>query len=221
MRFSIPCVLLCGGRSTRMGQLKQDLLIGNANVPKKQETLANFQARHLQQWFLSLYFSAKFEIPNTFGIATILDLSLNADNAGKDFNQKIHLADARDWHKIPKSKFAPIFGLQSILEFLQCDVFVISIDTPFLDCDSIAMLWRAYTKNPKPTFAKNTKIHPLLGIYTLESLAKIKAQIAKGDYKLMRLLENINAQFVEIDEDKTLNLNTLEDYQKACKQMES
>lgn len=37
----------------------------------------------------------------------------------------------------------------------------------------------------------------------------------------MRLLENINAQFVEIDEDKTLNLNTLEDYQKACKQMES
>lgn len=193
-----------------MGRLKQDLPIGNANAPKKQETLANFQARHLQQWFLSLYFSAKFEIPNSFGIATILDS-----------NQKTPLADAKDWHKIPKNQFAPIFGLQSVLEFLQCDVFVVSIDTPFLDCDSIALLWQAYTKNPKPTFAKNTKTHPLLGIYTLESLAKIKAQIAKGDYKLMRLLECIDAQFVEIDEDKTRNLNTPEDYQKACKQMES
>lgn len=210
MRFSIPCVLLCGGKSTRMGRLKQDLLINNANAPKKQETLANFQARHLQQWFLSLYFSAKFKIPNAFGIATILDS-----------NQKTHLADAKDWRKIPKSQFAPIFGLQSILEFLQCDVFVVSIDAPFLDYDSIALLWQAYTKNPKPTFAKNTKTHPLLGIYTLESLAKIKAQIVKGDYKLMRLLECIDAQFVEIDEDKTQNLNTLEDYQKACKQMES
>lgn len=209
-KFSMPCVILCGGRSTRMGQLKQNLKMGNTFLAK-QETLADFQARHFSQWFSSLYFSAKFEILNTLGITTILDLPVG----GAD------LTNVQDWQNAPKHQFAPIFGLQSVLEFLQCNVFVVSIDTPFLDCDSIALLLQSFTKNPKPTFAKNTKIHPLLGIYTLESLVNIQAQIAQGDYKLMRLLGKIDAQFVEINESKTQNLNTPQEYQEALMQMQS
>lgn len=205
-KFLMPCVLLCGGTGTRMGRLKQELLLDI----KAQETLADFQVKRLQQWFVNLYFSAKVAIPNAFKMETILDLN----------TKELPLRNARDLQDFSKEQFAPIFGLQSILEFLQCDVFVMSIDTPFLDYDSTRLILRTFGENHKPTFAKNIKIHPLLGVYTLESLSLIKEQITKKEYKLMRLLEKINAQFVEIGEDKTQNLNTPQEYQEALKQIQ-
>lgn len=207
-KFSMPCVVLCGGRSARMGRLKQDLIFGDEIASIAQETLANFQAKRLLELFSHIYFSAKFLISNTVGVKTILD-----NNAS--------IQEAKNLTNAPKEQFAPIFGLQSSLEFLQCDMFVLSIDAPFFDKDCVELILQSYAKNRKPTFAKNSKIHPLLGIYTIESLLKMQAQIAQGDYKLMRLLEGINAQFVAINEDKTQNLNTPEDYQKALVQIKS
>lgn len=206
--FSMPCVVLCGGRSARMGRLKQDLTFGDEAALMKQETLANFQVKRLSELFSCVYFSAKFLIPNAVGAKTILDNNAN-------------IKDTKNLTNTPKEQFAPIFGLQSSLEFLQCDTFVLSIDAPFFDKHCVELILQSYAKNRKPTFAKNSKTHPLLGVYTLESLPKIQAQITKGDYKLMWLLEMINAQFVAINEDKTRNLNTPEDYQEALAQIKS
>ncbi|WP_238699251.1 molybdenum cofactor guanylyltransferase [Helicobacter sp. MIT 05-5294] len=203
--FAIPLVLLCGGKSVRMGKLKQTLSFGGES-----ETLADFQIRRLKGAFESVYLSAKFAIPNAFGIQTILD-----SNAPEDLDTSTTLAH------LPKSQFAPIFGLQSVLESLQCHAFVLSIDAPFFDMDCVAKIWQAYIANRKPTFAKNSKIHPLLGIYTRDSLAQIQAQIAQNDYKLMNLLSAINTQFVEIEEAKTQNLNTQEDYHQALAHIKS
>lgn len=191
-----------------MGRLKQDLTFGDEVASMGQETLANFQAKRLSKLFSHIYFSAKFLIPNAMGAKTILD-------------NHTDIKDTKNLTNVPKEQFAPIFGLQSSLEFLQCDFFALSIDAPFFDKHCVELILQSYAKNRKPTFARNSKIHPLLGIYTLESLLAIQAQIAKGDYKLMRLLEAIDAQFVAINEERTQNLNTPEDYQRALAQSKS
>ncbi|WP_236096463.1 NTP transferase domain-containing protein [Helicobacter sp. MIT 11-5569] len=184
-KFAMPCVILSGGVSRRMGRLKQDL-------PFLDSTLANFQAKRLKDYFDSVYFSAKTPIVNAFLLPTILDSTLEIN--------------------------APIFGLKSVLEELKSDVFVLSIDAPFFDDLCIKSLMQAFVG--KGIFAKNTKIHPLLGIYPFSALEIINAQIHARDYKLMHLLEKIEADFVAISEDKTRNLNTPKDYAEACEFVE-
>lgn len=175
------CVILCGGKSSRMGQKKETLdFLG--------ESLAEFQAKKMQKIFSQVYFSSKSPLLNPPNFPTILDSS---------------------------TEFAPIFGLESILKTLQKDAFVLSVDAPFLAKESITKLINSYQKTQKPTFAKNQKIHPLLGIYPYKALDSIKHQIAQKNYRLRDLLGLIGADFVEIPHAQTQNLNTQEDYQNA------
>ncbi|TKX30554.1 molybdenum cofactor guanylyltransferase [Campylobacter estrildidarum] len=48
----LNCVILCGGKSSRMGQDKSKLKIKN-------ETLIEFQVRKMSQWFKNVYVSTK------------------------------------------------------------------------------------------------------------------------------------------------------------------
>lgn len=181
MKLQIPCVILCGGKSSRMGTPKQNLDFGG--IP-----LSHFQAARLQKVFKSVYFSSKIPLINPYNIKTILDKS---------------------------SDFSPLFGLQSALESLESDIFVISVDSPFFDKESIFKIFNSFNKSA--IFAKNTKIHPLLGIYPFSTLKNIKQNIANKEYKLMRLLEAIRAESVEIPLQFTQNLNTKEDYLNALR----
>ena len=185
-KFTIPCVILSGGIGRRMGELKQNLPILNS-------TLANFQAKRLKECFEYVYFSAKAPIENDFDVETILDFDCTFE----------------------KERIAPIFGLFSALNSLQRDIFVLSIDAPFFSCASISQIMELNFKN-KSIFAKNTKIHPLLGIYRFSALDFIKMQIEKKNYKLIDLLELMQAEFIEISLEQTQNLNTQQDYQAAC-----
>lgn len=162
------------------------------NLPFLDSTLANFQAKRLKDCFKRVYFSAKEPIINSFGVETILD------------------------YDIKKDSIAPIFGLYSTLKALQSDVFVLSVDAPFFAYDSMLLLMEQTSKG-KSVFARNTKIHPLLGVYRLSALDSIEAQILKCNFKLVDLLELIGAEFVEIALEQTRNLNTLQDYKEACK----
>ncbi|QOQ98232.1 NTP transferase domain-containing protein [Helicobacter winghamensis] len=186
-KFTMPCVILSGGIGKRIGGFKQDL-------PFLDSTLANFQAKRLRECFENVYFSAKIPIKNAFGVDTILD----CDCAFK------------------KDSTAPIFGLFSALKNLQSDIFVLSIDAPFFSCESVLNIIESDFKD-KSVFAKNIKIHPLLGIYRFDVLDFIQAQIERQNYKLMDLLGIIEAEFVEIAVDQTQNLNTQQDYKEACK----
>ena len=151
------------------------------------KTFAQYQYLRCKEIFTSVYFSAKKNIES---FPTLIE---------KD---EIH---------------APLFGLQNILETLKKDCFVLSIDTPSLSKDSIQKIIENYKKTQSSTFAKNSKIHPLLGIYTHKTLPFIKEQIANEDYKLMNLLAKIRTDFVEICEKETQNLNTKQDYQNFIK----
>ena len=194
--IAMPCAVLSGGIGRRMGQYKQDL-------PFCDSTLADFQAKRLKQIFNNVYFSAKTQIANAYGVPTILDDAIETTE-GLDST----------CNSSKPAFVAPIFGLQSTLESLKCDVFILSIDAPFFDLVAIKAALEAFRGNA--IFAKNSKIHPLLGIYPFKSLAQIKSQIKAKNYKLTQLLSAINAEFVEIPESKTRNLNSYADYQQAC-----
>lgn len=179
----IDCVILCGGKSSRMGTPKESLRFAN-------QTLAQYQYNKLSYFFDKVFFCAKKPIES---FETILDCT--------------------------KELFAPIFGLKSTLETRKKDTFILAIDTPFLAYGSLEALINAYQKSHKSTFAKNTKIHPLIGIYAYETLDKINQQISQNDYKLMRLLNLIPTDFIAIPEEQTRNLNTPQDYQEILKEL--
>ncbi|MDE5602703.1 MAG: molybdenum cofactor guanylyltransferase [Helicobacter sp.] len=177
-------IILSGGKSSRMGILKQNLDFFG-------QSLANFQAKNFHPIFKNLYFSSKTPISNDYNIPTILD----KDNT-----------------------FAPIFGLKSVLETLGQNIFVISIDTPFLQKNSILKIIDFFQQHQQATFARNEKIHPLIGIYPKDSLSLINSQIQKGNYKLMDLLKNMKSlEFVKISNQESSNLNYPKDYQEAIK----
>lgn len=180
----LTCIILSGGKSSRMGILKQNLDFFG-------ESLANFQAKNFCQIFKDLYFSSKTPISNDYNIPTILD---------------------------NENTFAPIFGLKSVLETLQQNIFVISIDTPFLQKNSVLKIIKSFQQHQRATFAKNVKIHPLIGIYPKDSLSLINSQIQKGNYKLMDLLKNMESlEFIKISNQESSNLNYPKDYQQAIK----
>lgn len=190
MQIQIPCVILCGGRSSRMGQPKQNLdFFGTP--------LAHFQAKRLKSIFTQLYFSSKATIANPYGVETIIDMQKDSNNL-KD-----------------RDNFSPLFGIQRALEMLKSDIFILSIDAPFFSKESILKLKDSFLQTA--VFAKNSKIHPLLGIYPFNALEIIKQQIAKKEYKLLYLLDKIQANFITIPEQDTQNLNTYQEYINALK----
>lgn len=175
-------VILCGGKSQRMGEKKEYLKFPDS-------TLADYQASRMKVDFERLYFSSKESVLNSYNIPTIFD------------NSEV---------------YAPIFGLCSCIDSINYDIFVLAIDTPFFV--SFCKLMDSFYITKRPTFAKsNFKIHPLIGIYTKDSIDLIKKNIREKNYKLQTLLEAINADFVEVDSKETQNLNYKEDYKEALK----
>lgn len=62
------CIILCGGKSSRMGKKKETLDFFG-------QSLADFQANKMQKIFKKVYFSSKTTIQNSYKIPTILDSS--------------------------------------------------------------------------------------------------------------------------------------------------
>lgn len=175
-------VILCGGRSQRMGEKKEYLKFADF-------TLADYQAKKMKANFEKLYFSSKESVLNSYNIPTIFD------------NSNI---------------YAPIFGLCSSLEFIDDDIFVLAVDTPFFV--SFTRLINSFYEMQRPTFAKsNSKIHPLIGIYPKDSINVVKKHIQENNYKLQNLLISLNADYVSIDLKETQNLNYKEDYKEALR----
>ena len=67
--FEIPCVILCGGKSSRMGEDKALLPFSNSN------SLAQYQYERLKPYFKKTYISSKTDKFN-FNINLILDKGL-------------------------------------------------------------------------------------------------------------------------------------------------
>ncbi|QOP42233.1 molybdenum cofactor guanylyltransferase MobA [Sulfurimonas marina] len=184
--FVIPCVIFAGGKSSRMGEDKALLPFGPS------PTLTQYLYNKLSKLFCNVYISTKTKEKFNFDANFI-----------EDQHQEL---------------FAPTTGFISSFSLLDAEsFFAISVDTPFIDEIIIQTLLEHDQDTNDATIATlEGKMQPLCGIYH-RSLLKAFIDMEKNNiHKLGYLLKNSNTKLVDFtDQNKFLNLNNKEEYQKG------
>jgi len=191
----IPCVILSGGKSSRM---KEDAGIDKAYLDFWGEPLYFRQFQKFSQMFSSVYISAKTigTFPKIPTKNIIEDLSYV-----EDFNTT--------------TLFAPTLGMLSAFENLKAErIFFIGVDTPFTTKESIKLLLSAKGKTVTAKCAG--KVHPTVGIYDKSVASELTAMIKENKHKLTLFLDKIGTIFVDFTNDiEFSNLNRYEDYERV------
>lgn len=122
-------------------------------------------------------------------------------------------------YKDQNNNLGPIGGLITAIEKSNTNWNIISsCDIPLLTKESIQWLIDNHDKNANATIAINKeRKNPLFGIYHKNCKATIQKQIAKKDYKMIHLLNNLKVTYVETPNfvaRELFNVNTPEDYKK-------
>lgn len=181
--FKTPCVILAGGKSSRMGADKSLLPFGEF------DTLCEYQVSRLTPLFKSLHVSTK---ENKFDFKANLILDKN----------QIH---------------SPMIALEKILSnFENTHVFILSVDTPFVDKAQIQNLYM-YTQNFDIIIPKTpSHTHQLCGFYHTSLASTCKELISKNIHKIKELYRCLHVKYVEFqNEEPFMNLNYTHEYEKA------
>ena len=155
-------------------------------------TLAEFQINRLSKLFTHVYISSKTADKFDFEANFILDPQ------GVDF--------------------APTAGFVSTFRTLECArIFVISVDTPFVDEKTIRKLIEEDSDDLDAVIAKTSSgSHPLCGIYHRSLLEEFERMLCEGDHRLGKLLNISNTHFVSFENDDAfINLNHPHEYEEA------
>lgn len=185
MISSIPCVILSGGRSSRMGEDKSLLPFKGFN------TLIEYQYNKLSKIFTDLYISTKED---------------KFDFIKDDSDIKLIYDDGEI--------FSPMVALKSIFKSLDSNkIFIITVDTPFIYEQTIKTLIEK-SKSYDIVIAKDDeKTHNLCGVFSKKTLQKVEECLNNDIHKINYLLRN--SQTMELsfhDKEQFLNLNTPEEY---------
>ncbi|MFA6145366.1 MAG: molybdenum cofactor guanylyltransferase MobA [Sulfurimonas sp.] len=155
-------------------------------------TLAEFQTKRLSELFTHIYISTKTADKFDFEANFILD---------------------------PQSvDFAPTAGFVSAFRILECErIFVLSVDTPFVDEKTIRKLIEEDSDDLDAVIAKTSSgSHPLCGIYHRSLLEEFERMLCEGDHRLGKLLNISNTHFVSFENDDAfMNLNHPHEYEAA------
>ena len=159
------------------------------------DTLAEYQYQRLKTLFTTVYISTK-ENKFHFSAPLILDVS----------------------HDV----YAPTAAFIAILQQLKQDIFVISVDTPFIDANIIEKIHVYKDADFDAVIAKTKEgTHPLCGIYSYKLLSKFQDMLKEDSHRLGYLLKNVNTKFVDFEEsDAFENLNHPHEYTKALQKVQ-
>lgn len=185
---NVPCVILSGGKSSRMG-------FDKCFLDFKGLSLIEYQYLRLSQIFNECFISCK------------------EDKFQHKF-QKLILDQ-----QVKQNDFSPMLALFSVLSFFKDTfVFIISVDMPNVDKDTIETLFKACEKykDKKIFIAKDkVKTHYLCGFYHSSLASECLAYLKQDKHKISTLVQNLASLAVYFDEqDKFINLNFYEDYLK-------
>lgn len=114
----------------------------------------------------------------------------------------------------------PLNGIVTALEHTKNDwIFVIACDLPLVNTNSINNIYDSIDSNTQVVLPKiNNNFQPLCAFYHKNVLKIFNAAINKGDYSLMKLLNQSEILKIAIpfdDDGQFLNINYPEDLQKA------
>lgn len=155
-------------------------------------SLAQFQYNRLSKLFSTVYISAK-------------------SREKFDFNPDV-IEDPEH------CDFAPTAGFVAAFEAIsQQRIFVLSVDTPFVEDEIIKILIDADKPHYDAVIPKTPLgTHPMVGIYHRSLLGELKRMLNEGDHRLGKLLAFAKTHYVEFSsEDPFLNLNHPSEYEKA------
>jgi len=187
--FDIPVIILCGGKSSRMGEDKTYLPFG------KTDTLIEFQYKRLSSLFKHVYISSK---KNHFDFLT------------SQQRQCVLLDDTL-------TAYSPIIALKSILKQVTTpNVFIITVDTPFISEKTIKTLINK-ADNYEITVACSTeKDYHLCGVFSSSLLLRIEDMLNNDIHKIGYLIKKSHTQIIQFEHEKEfLNMNTKSDYLEA------
>lgn len=184
--FEIPCVILSGGKSSRMGEDKSLLPFSTSN------TLIEYQYNRLKPYFKNVYISSKIDkfdfLENEF---LILD-------ENKDVFSPI-LALNTIFDKFPNQK-----------------IFIITVDTPFVSIETINELINQSSDVDICIAETEEKTHNLCGIFSSNINSFIKHMIKDDIHKIFYLIKNNNYKIIQFNNnDEFININNKNEYIKA------
>lgn len=183
-----PIVILCGGKSSRMGEDKTLLPFG------KYDSLIHFQFERLTTFFSNVLISSK---NHTFDFL--------------DQNPSVILYDNE------KNIYSPLIALKSILKQLNVPrVFILTVDTPFVNINTIKQIIEKSDDYEITIASTLEKTHNLCGVFSQSLLEKIETMLEKDIHKIGYLIKQSHSQILKFEnEEEFLNLNTKYEYEQA------
>mgnify|MGYP003586773791 CR=1 FL=1 len=184
--FEIPCVILSGGKSSRMGEDKSLLPFSTSN------TLIEYQYKRLKPYFKDIYISSKIDK---------FDFLQNKQSLILDENKEI---------------FSPILALETIFsKFSNQKIFIITVDTPFVSIETINELINKSNK-VDICIAQTEKTHNLCGVFSSNLNIFIKDMIKNDIHKIFYLIKNNNHKIINFDNhEQFININSKSEYLKS------
>lgn len=240
MMSEIPCVILAGGRSARMG-------VDKCFLDFKAKSLIEWQFEKMSKLFKSVFisckadkFGGKFEEKTLIFDENLEFLSQNSKNSlNSNSNLNSHGANlsvnsalnqiSRENSALnanlakPKREkmadFSSMLALYSVLKaFEKKFVFIIGVDTPFVSEKSIQRLILSANEALMIVPSVANRAHFLCAFYHSQIAPLCLKCLQNGVHKIGALSQNLppNAlKFVEFsDENEFFNLNTPQDYER-------
>lgn len=117
--------------------------------------------------------------------------------------------DARVIPDLVRGK-GPLGGILTALTDAGGDVLILSADAPFVNGDVIRSLLSQAVGGKVIVVKINGRIQPLCAIYPLQLKAKLEAMIAGDELKVMLLLQQSDAVYIEMSVDEAIfsNINS-------------
>lgn len=190
MSNKIPCVILSGGKSSRMGEDKSLLPFEN------ETTMIEYLYKKLTPVFDKVYISAK-----------------------TDKFEKLQLPNKQLILDIDQTISSPMIAINTIFQTLKDDkVFIITVDTPFVEEKTIQELIKS-SSNFSITIAKDNEnnTHNLCGVFSRDILPTIQEMIKQDIHKINYMIKN-SKNYQEIvfeNSEQFLNINTKKEYEEG------
>lgn len=191
--LDIPCVILCGGKSSRMGEDKSLLPFCGF------DTMIEYQYNKLTTFFKDVYISSK------------TDKFESLKNKVNGISENIIFDKITD-------ESSPMVALQTIFDKIDSDyIFIITVDVPFIKKETIKSL--VYNSQGYDiTIASDEKrVHNLCGVFSKNISKNINEALNNGIHKVNFLIKSTpKKQIINFyDQEEFLNLNEKNTYLEA------
>lgn len=214
------CVILAGGKSSRMGRDKTLLPFGGF------ATLTHYGAHKFGRIFERVFVSSKFDkfdppLP-LIKDADTEEISRSNLNAASDKNTTTNSAQilAQDTSNLSEPAFSPMLALYSILKnFPNESVFIVPADMPFVSEECVRELYKFSGEYDMVIAADESHTHSLCGFFSGDLADAAGELFAAGEHKIGLLRDRCRCKIVKFaNADEFFNINYQADYEQALKE---